>query len=98
MFPKLLEVQAKTLYQLFLRYGDGTNGIVDVSYLAGRGVFKQWDVDGLFFKVAIDKETGALVWNENLDLDPDSLYLRLTDQTFEALKTKSGLKPVYAAN
>jgi len=28
-----------------------------------------------FFQLKIDPETNALVWNEMLDLDPDSLYL-----------------------
>ena len=77
MFPKLLSVHTAGNYQLQLQFDDGTKGIADVSHLAGRGIFKQWDENELFQKVKIDPETNALVWNDMLDLDPDNLYLRV---------------------
>lgn len=86
MFPQLLFVRPDAKYKLHLRYDDGTEAVADLSHLAGRGVFRQWDEDDLFFHVKIDPETNALVWNEMLDLDPDSLYLQIKGLTFEQFK------------
>ncbi|MEO6038045.1 MAG: DUF2442 domain-containing protein [Saprospiraceae bacterium] len=97
MFPQLLSVQPITKYQLHLHYDDGTESTMDLSYLAGRGIFKQWDENELFFNVKIDTETNALVWNETLDLDPDSLYLKIKDLTFEEYKA-SRQQPAHAAD
>lgn len=83
MFPQLLSAQPAAKYKLHLRYDDGTEGVADVSHLAGRGVFQQWDEGDLFFQVKIEPETNALVWNEMLDLDPDSLYLQMLGMTYE---------------
>ncbi|MBP6827250.1 MAG: DUF2442 domain-containing protein [Saprospiraceae bacterium] len=87
MFPKLVTVQPTSQYKLHLHFDDGTEGVADVSHLAGRGVFRQWDNNDLFFQVKIDPETNALVWNEMLDLDPDNLFLQIKGLTFEQLKS-----------
>lgn len=97
MFPHLLSVQPTTKYKLQLRYDDGTEGVTDVAHLAGRGVFRQWDEGDLFFQVKIDPETNALVWNEMLDLDPDSLYLQIKGLTFEQFKAQRK-QPAHAAD
>ncbi|MFN0035790.1 MAG: DUF2442 domain-containing protein [Saprospiraceae bacterium] len=77
MFPQLLAVKAVAPYKLQLRYDDGTEGLANLSHLAGRGVFKIWDEDDTFFQVSIDPETNALVWSDIADIDPDSLYLQI---------------------
>ena len=85
-------VQAKPLddYRLWLKYEDGTEGEVDLSDLAGRGVFRAWSDQKVFSAVTIG-ESGAIVWPGEIDLCPDALYLRLTGKTaeevFPALKT-----------
>lgn len=88
MFPRLIDVKGLTNYRLALKYDDGTQGIADVSHLAHKGVFKQWDKEGLFNNVYIDKESNAVAWNEDLDLCPDSLYLKLVGLSFEDWKKK----------
>lgn len=100
MFPKLIAVEAQKNYLLSLQFDDGTKGVADVSHLAGQGVFKSWDEGNLFFKVKIDPETNALVWNEMLDLDPDNLYLQIRGLTFEQWKSKEkqSPQPAHAAN
>lgn len=70
---------------------------MDISHLSGRGVFRQWDEEDLFFQVKIDPETNALVWNEMLDLDPDSLYLQIKGLNFEQYQTVRK-QPVYATD
>ena len=87
---KAIEVKALNGYRICIRFADGVEGEVDLSHLAGRGVFAAWADRRVFETVHVDA-SGAIVWNEQLDLCPDSLYLRLTGKTpedlFPALKT-----------
>ncbi|MEW5994748.1 MAG: DUF2442 domain-containing protein, partial [Candidatus Zixiibacteriota bacterium] len=79
---KLVEVRPSKRYRLWIRYADGTEGEVDLSDIAGKGVFKAWEKSGVFEAVQLD-ESGVPVWPENIDLCPDSLYLRLTGKSPE---------------
>jgi len=88
---KIVEVKALQGYRLWLRYEDGVEGEVDLSDLAGRGVFAAWNEREFFESVRID-ESGAPAWGDSLDLCPDALYLRLTGKTpgevFPQLKSR----------
>lgn len=77
-----VEVKALPGYRLWLRYSDGTEGEVDLSEFAGRGVFKLWDDYSAFERVSIG-EHGELSWSETIDICPDALYLRLTGKAPE---------------
>jgi hypothetical protein len=79
-----MEVHAKRDHRLWLRYDDGTEGEVDLSDLAGRGVFEVWDTPG-GFEAATLGEHGAVVWTDQVELCPDALYLRLTGKSPEEL-------------
>lgn len=68
-FPKVLSVEALKNYKLDIQFNDGTKGIYDVSDLAGKGVFSIWDVDNNFYKVFINKESGAISWPGDIDID-----------------------------
>jgi hypothetical protein len=87
---KIVELMPKPGFRLWLRYSDGTEGDVDLSYLAGRGVFKAWDVAGAFETVQL-ADDGSVSWGGGLDFCPDALYLRLTkkspEDVFPRLKT-----------
>lgn len=84
-------VQAKPLddYRLWLKYEDGVEGEVDLSDLAGRGVFQAWSNPNVFRAVRVD-ESGAPAWPGEIDLCPDALYLRLTGKA--AQDTFPGLR------
>ena len=88
--PKLLEVKPLKNFRLWLRYDDETAGEVDLSELAGKGVFKAWDNQEFFNTVRIGPH-GEIAWGDDLDLCSDSVYLRLTKKSpediFPALKT-----------
>lgn len=43
MFPKLIDVQGLDNYHLALKYEDGKQSIADVSNLAHKGIFEEWD-------------------------------------------------------
>jgi hypothetical protein len=79
-----IEVKARQGYRIWLRYSDGTAGEVDLSYLAGRGVFDAWK-DRTFFELVHISESGAIAWDESIELCPDALYLKLTGKTVEEL-------------
>src|SRR2546430_5008078 len=48
-----LLVQARPNYHIYLEFSDGTKGEVDLSALAGQGVFKVWSDYDFFKKVHI---------------------------------------------
>lgn len=90
--------QAKPLsgYRLELSFNDGASGVVDLSGYAGKGVFEAWLTPGVFEQVTITDQ-GALAWPGELDLCPDSLYLRLTGKTAaEVFHSLRQTQPVYA--
>ena len=71
------EVHARPDYRLWLRYSDGTAGEVDLSRLAGKGVFAAWKEPGRFERVHIAPHR-AIAWDNELELCADDLYLELT--------------------
>ena len=88
---KIIKVSVLQGYKLKLEFADGNKGTVDVSHLAGKGVFSLWDNYSQFENVKIGA-SGELMWGDQIDLCPDSLYLQITNQKpeelFPALKQK----------
>ncbi|MEK7727352.1 MAG: DUF2442 domain-containing protein [candidate division KSB1 bacterium] len=75
--PKLIEVRPLERYQLWVKYSNGNAGVVDLSELAGQGVFALWNDYREFQKVFLGPY-GELAWNEQVEIRPDSVYLRNT--------------------
>ena len=71
-----IEVSPTDGYRIWLRYSDGASGEVDLSDLAGRGVFSAWNDRATFESVRLD-EYGAVSWGDDIDLCADALYARL---------------------
>ncbi len=86
---RAIQVSPRGGYRIWVRYADGVEGEIDLSDLAGRGVFQVWADRRVFETVHID-ESGGIAWEGGLDLCPDALYLRLTgkspEQLFPSLK------------
>lgn len=80
----VVEVEARMGYRIWLRYSDGASGEVDLSHLAGQGVFKAWH-DREFFEDVFIGEGGEVSWHDELDLDPYKLYMDVTGKTVEDL-------------
>jgi hypothetical protein len=78
--PKPVAVIASPGFQLWLRYDDGCEGSIDLSDLAGRGVFRAWDDPGVFESVRLGSH-GAIEWGSEIDLCPDAMYMRLTGKS-----------------
>ncbi|HEX9941871.1 MAG TPA: DUF2442 domain-containing protein [Thermoanaerobaculia bacterium] len=79
---KPVEVKALSDYKIWVRYADGIEGEVDLSHLADRGVFSLWQDYAEFQKVHLGPG-GAIAWNDEVDICPDSTYLGLTGKTSE---------------
>lgn len=79
---KLIEIAPKEAFRLYLKYEDGTCGVVDLSDYAGRGVFASWLEPGAFDKVRL-ADGGHPEWPGGIDLCPDALYMQLTEKTPE---------------
>ena len=76
------EVVPRQGYRVWLRYPDGIAGEVDLHYLAGRGVFEAWKRRAYFEAVRIAKD-GGIAWGEEIELCPDTLYMKLTGKSVE---------------
>jgi hypothetical protein len=74
---KITSVEVLDHYRLHLSFDDGVCGDVDLSGLVGSGVFALWNAYDDFRNVKIG-DTGELIWSDQVDLCPDSLYLQVT--------------------
>ncbi len=79
---RIVEVRALPNFRIWLRYDDGVEGDVDLSDLAGRGVFKAWN-DATFFNAVRLSGHGAIEWGSDIDICADAMYLRLTRKSPE---------------
>ena len=86
---RIKKVKVLSEYRLGLTFDDGASGVVDLSALVGKGVFSVWRDPGAFARVRIGT-SGQLVWDEQVDLCPDALYLKAkgkkAEEVFPALK------------
>ncbi|MGI9296405.1 MAG: DUF2442 domain-containing protein [Gammaproteobacteria bacterium] len=73
-------VEARAGFVVWIEYADGAAGEIDLSDLAGRGVFRAWE-DRAFFESAHLSDAGAVAWGRDIDLCPDALYMRLTGKS-----------------
>lgn len=82
-FPHLINIVPSNDYSLKLEYSDGVKGELNLSHLLNKGVFTKWNDLSFFKKVFINKENGSIAWDEEIELCPDSQYLKLIGKTFE---------------
>ena len=62
-------VEPRDGYGLWLRYSDGAAGEVDLSPLAGQGVFAAWQDPACFAAVRL-ADHGAIVWDDAWNFVP----------------------------
>ena len=83
-----IAVEPREGYRIWLRHSDGAAGEVDLSDLAGGGVFSAWD-DRASFEAVHLTEYGSIAWSEDLELCPDALYMRLTGKSVAAVMPRA---------
>lgn len=79
-----IRVEARPNYHIYLEFSDGSKGEVDLSHLAGKGVFQVWNDYDFFGKVHVG-EHRQIKWNDELELSSDALYLKMTGKSPEDL-------------
>lgn len=85
---KIIEAHTLNPYCLYVKFSDGAEGAVDLSALAGQGVFAAWIDPAFFERVQINTTGRSLEWGNQIDLCADSLYMSLTGQTPQELFPK----------
>lgn len=84
MVVRPIEVAALAGFRIRVRYSDDTVGEVDLSHLAGRGVFRAWNDRRCFEEVHLGP-AGAVAWGDEIELCPDALYMQLTGKSLEEM-------------
>jgi hypothetical protein len=77
MSDKIVETVLLDDHKIWLKFNDGTSSEADLSYLAGKGVFALWG-ERENFKQVPGAGSGRLAWAGGMDIDADSLYMKLT--------------------
>jgi hypothetical protein len=73
--PLLLEATPLDDYTVHLRFEDGTTADVDLCYLVDYGgVFEPLRDLSYFRRLRADQEAGTLVWPNDADVAPETLY------------------------
>ena len=75
-------VEARTGYRIYLEYADGVHGEIDLSDLAGKGIFAPWLDPAVFNQVHLAPDR-TIRWTNEITLCPDALYLELTGKSLE---------------
>lgn len=75
--PLLVEAKAEDDHRVMVRFEDGVTAELDLSYLLGYGgVFEPLrDID-YFRKLRADPVAGTIVWPNEADIAPETLYER----------------------
>jgi hypothetical protein len=79
-----VSIKALPNYRIYIRFSDGVEGEVDLSDLVGQGVFEAWN-DRRFFEGVHIGPDRQIQWSDEIELCPDSIYLKLTGKTPEEL-------------
>ncbi len=56
---RIVQVTPEEGKSLRLLFDDGIEGVCDLTYLSGRGVFSKWEDDAFFRSVAIGAQGGS---------------------------------------
>lgn len=82
MLKDIVAVKPLDGYQLWLRFEDGIEGVVDISQLISfSGIFAPLQDLTYFAQVQIHPELGTIVWQNGADFDPDVLYALVTKRS-----------------
>ena len=93
--PEIVEAQPLNHYLMRLKFADGVAGEVDLSHLAGKGVFTFWNTYENFRNVSVINGRW-IAWSDEIDMDADTLYLKLTNKTPQDLFPLLKENPTFA--
>lgn len=78
-----VKVEPREGYSLYVEFGDGTTGVVDLSFLAGGEAFAGWKDREYFESVHITSGGGDVEWGNDLRRSGYALYIDLTGLPWE---------------
>lgn len=81
MLQDIIQVKPLENYQLYIKFEDNKEGIIDISKIIEfTGIFTPLKELDYFQKVKLNPEWGTIHWDNGADLDPDVLYSIITKQ------------------
>ncbi|GBF79376.1 DUF2442 domain-containing protein [Aphanothece sacrum] len=90
MLKDIIEVQPRENYQLYIKFEDEKEGIVDITKLVQfTGIFERLKELNYFQSVKLNPEWGTIYWENGADLDPDVLYSIVTGETIYQDKSRA---------
>ena len=78
MLDRIVDVEPRADYRVWIRFEDGLEGELSLAHLVGQGVFASWEDEVEFQKVSVDQQAGTIAWPGGIDLAPDALHERLS--------------------
>ena len=80
MLRDVVSANYKGEYRIEVTFEDGASGIVDFSkYLSKGGVFEKFNDMEFFKNFRINEELGVLIWGDEVDIAPETLYAEATN-------------------
>ena len=79
-----IAVRALERYRIWIRFADGTEGEIDLSDWADKPLFAAWS-DPRFFRNVSVGWGNTIMWDYDMDLSGDNMYLELTGLAPEEL-------------
>lgn len=81
MLKDIIAVEPRQNYQLYIRFEDDVEGVIDISKIVQfTGVFAPLQDKEYFATVEVNFEYGTIQWDSGADLDPDVIYSMITKQ------------------
>jgi len=83
---KAIDVKVIGDYKIKVVFDDNTSGIVDLSYLTQKGVFRELQNPVIFAKVYTTGE--SIAWSHDLEIDALNIYAKLVKKVPSELARK----------
>ncbi len=80
------EVKAIGDYKISVTFDDDVCGVIDLSYLLQKGIFRALSDPSLFAKVYSTGE--AIAWNDELEIDALNIYAKIVNKEPSELASK----------
>lgn len=89
MLKDIIEVKSLENYQLYLKFEDNKEGVINISKIIEfTGIFTPLKELDYFKTVKLNPEWGTIYWDNGADLDPDVLYSFITKQNLLQFSSK----------
>ncbi len=88
MLKDIIKVKPLENYQLYLKFEDDKEGVIDLSKIIEfTGIFLPLKNIDYFQTVKINPEWGTIYWDNGADLDPDVLYSVITKKNLPEFRS-----------